>query len=79
MECGRAFCKLKEVLLPYPVLHSVDSTKPLILQVDEPEVGVGAVISNSLMRGIRWPTSVESYSPENKSFQQLRGNTWSLN
>ena len=45
IECDRAFSHLKQVLLSYPVLHSVDFSKPFILQVDASNVGVGAVLS----------------------------------
>ena len=42
IECDTAF---SQVLLSNPVLHSVDFSKPFILQVDASDVGVGAVLS----------------------------------
>ena len=52
VEYGRAFDKLKEVLLSYPVLRNIDFSLPFILQVDVSDVGVGTVLSQNDEHGM---------------------------
>lgn len=36
---------LEEALIPTPIFHNLDFTKPIILQTDTSEIGLGAMIS----------------------------------
>ena len=50
-ECDRAFNKLNQQLCSAPVLSSPDFSRPLVLQTDASERGVGAVLSQHSDQG----------------------------
>jgi len=46
-ECGKAFNKLKEILMSSALMRNTNFSCPFVLQTDASEVGVGAVLSQS--------------------------------
>lgn len=54
-QCNRVFEELKHILCGSPVLHSPDFEKPLILQTDASDRGVGVVLSQKNEAGDNHP------------------------
>jgi len=46
VECGKAFKKLKEILVSSAVMRNPNISCPFVLQTDASEVGVGAVLDD---------------------------------
>ena len=56
-ECGKAFNKLKEILVSSAVMRNPNFSCPFVLQTDASEVGVGAVLSQSDDAGMDHPVA----------------------
>ena len=72
-RCEQAFRELQRKLCEPPTLHSPDFSKPFLLQTDASERGVGAVLSQSVLKPERTTplrTTAES------SFQGSSGMLW---
>ena len=77
-QCNRVFEELKRILCSSPVLCSPDFAKPVVLQTDASDRGVGAVLSQKSESGDDDPVAYFSkkLQPREEAIPPLRRNAW---